>query len=314
LALSNFAAAAFFSQNFTWSAGYILLKERIMKNDSAGFPIKASVWGVAILMFFCFGATSCSMLKSITSIKDSKILFKSRDQYVRIINQDSVKGRKVPVNEHPVSLDEEQMRMALSSLEFMTPGKDSSSPVFDKPELNILSRYISSALAQAGPEEDVAFVVIGDYRAVYGLAKEQMYTSGRVFYREGKLNIIFGEIHAKYWANVDRRLYPLVLGSRSKSVAHVWRLLGQPDQEYYAGPEGQRTDWITLDIASMEARAAMGEKASVAPASGMSGGQPFYGEHKTVEERLQILNDLKNKKLITDEEYQKKRLDILKDL
>jgi len=61
----------------------------------------------------------------------------------------------------------------------------------------------------------------------------------------------------------------------------------------------------------MEARAALGEKAATtqAPAA-----VPYNGTQKSAEERLQILNDLKNKNLITNEEYEKKRLDILKDL
>ncbi|MGA7828401.1 MAG: hypothetical protein WCA04_12105 [Geobacteraceae bacterium] len=284
-----------------------------MNNDSVGFPLLSPVVRVMIVLIFCLGATGCSTLKSITSNTDSKQLFKSRDQFVRIVKQDSVKGQKVPANGQPVSLDEGQVRMALRSLEFMTPGKDSSSPVFGDGELDILARYLPQALAQAGPEEDVVFAVIGDYKAVYGLAKEQMFTSGRVFYRDGKLNIIFGDIHAKYWANADRRLYPLTPGSRSKSSVHTWALLPQPDQEFYTGPHGQRTDWVVLDLASMEARAAMGEKAAT-QAPVVQGAQPYYGAKKTVEERLQILNDLKSKKLITDEEYQQKRLDILKDL
>jgi len=285
-----------------------------MNNNSVGFTLPASALILVIVLLFSFGATGCSTLKSITSNKDSKVLFKSRDQYVRIVPQDSVKGSKVSANGQPVSLDEEQVRMALRSLEFMTPGKDSSSLVFEKPELDVLSRYLSAALAQAGPEEDVAFAVVGDYLAVYGLAKEQMYTSGRVFYRDGKLNIIFGAIHGKYWANADRRLYPLDPGSRFKTSPHTWALLGQVDQAFYAGPEGQRTDWVVLDLASMEARAAMGEKAAATQSPGMPGPQSGYVNQKTVEERLQTLNDLKSKKLITDEEYEKKRLEILKEL
>lgn len=284
-----------------------------MNNSLIGFTRPTIAWKLMIVLLFCFGVTSCSTLKSLTSNKDSKVLFTSRDQFVRIVPQDKVKGSQVPANGQPVSLDEEQMRMALSSLEFLTPGKDSSSPVFAKPELDVLSRYLSTALAQAGPDEDVTFAVVGDYLAVYGLAKEQMYTSGRVFYRDGKLNVIFGAIHAKYWPNADRRLYPMAPGSRSKATVHTWALLGQPDQSFYAGQGCQRTDWVVLDLASMEARAAMGEKASATQAQGVAG-QPCYVPQKTVEERLQILNDLKNKKLITDEEYEKKRLDILKDL
>lgn len=282
-----------------------------MKNDAVKFLLPTCVWKLVIVSLFCVGLVGCSTLKSITSNTDSKQLFKSRDQFVRIVKQDSVKGGKVPANGHPVSLDEGQIRMALNSLEFMTPGKESSSPVFEDAELDVLARYLPTALAQAGPEEDVAFAVIGNFKAVYGLAKEQMYTSGRVFYREGKLNIIFGEIHGKYWPNADRRLYPLAPGSRIKATVHTWALLNQPDQEFYSGPEGQRTDWLVLDLASMEARAAMGEKAATTQAPAVV---PYYGAQKSVEERLQILNDLKSKKMITNEEYEQKRLDILKDL
>jgi hypothetical protein len=153
------------------------------------------------------------------------------------------------------------------------------------------------------------------YRAVYGLAKTPKFTTGRVFYREGKLNIIFGKIQEDYksyglYAPVDRRLEPLAPGSRSVPSEHIWMLLDQPDQSFYSSNAGTRSDWITLDLASMEARAALGEK----PPAQSPAMQGFYGTHKTVEERLMILNDLKNKKMITDEEYEKKRLDILKDL
>jgi hypothetical protein len=254
------------------------------------------------------------MFKSITSDKDTKELFKSRDQYVRIIKQDSVKGVKTPQNDHPVSLDEDQIRTALGTLEFMIPNKDKSAPVFEKPELNVLGGYLSRALAEAGPDEDVVFAVIGDYRAVYGLTKEQMYTAARVFYREGKLNIIFGDIHGAYRATADRRLYPLAPGARARASAHTWTLLGQPDQEFHTGPDGQRTDWVVLDLASMEARAAMDEQPVKPAGSGSGQAQAMPKVEKTVEERLKTLNDLKDKKLISEEEYQQKRADILKDL
>jgi hypothetical protein len=256
------------------------------------------------------------MVKSITtSDKEEKLLFKSRDQYVRIVKQDTAKGAKTPPNEHPVSLDMDQIRTVLSSLEIMLPKQDKSVPVFEKPELENLEKYLSQGLAKAGPDEDVIFAVIGDYRAVYGLAKVPKYTSGRVFYREGKLNIIFGKIQEDYksyglYAPVDRRTDPLLPGSRSVPSVHVWQLLDQPDQSFNMSNTGTRSDWIILDLASMEARAALGEKASAPQVPA----QPFYGVNKSVEERLETLNDLKNKKLITEEEYQKKRLDILKDL
>ncbi len=290
-----------------------------MTKNIVAFPAIDRVWVFVVLILFCFGTAGCSMVKSITSDKDAKLLFKSRDQYVRIVKQDAVKGMKTPPNDQPVSLDMDQIRSALSSLEIMFPKQNKSVPVFEKPELDTLEKYLSRGLAEAGPDEDVIFTVIGDYKELYGLAKAPKYTSGRVFYREGKLNIIFGKIQADYksyglYAPVDRRTDPLLPGSRSVQAEHVWRLLGQPDQSFYSSNAGVRSDWVILDLASMEARAALGENAPAAQAPGKSSPQPYYVNQKTVEERLQTLNDLKSKKLITDEEYEKKRLEILKEL
>jgi hypothetical protein len=276
-----------------------------MKHDAVSFSIPAfSLCKLTILLLVFMGATGCSTLKSLTSEKDQKELFRSRDQFVRVVKQDGAKGVKVSSNDHPVLLEAAQLRTALGSLEFILPKKDKSSPVFAKSELDVLERYLSNAFEQAGPDEDIAFAVVGDYLAAYGLAKEQMSTSARMFYREGKLNIIFGDIHAKYYANVDRRIYPLAPGSRFLPKNHEWKLLGYPYQEFYTGPDGQRTDWLVIDLAAMTARAAMGEQetATIPPHA------------KTVEERLSILNELKNKKMITEEEYQMKRSSILNEL
>ncbi|MRR06446.1 MAG: hypothetical protein EG828_05795 [Deltaproteobacteria bacterium] len=291
-----------------------------MIRSTGAFPVIDRIWIFAVLLLVCFGAAGCSQVKSILpKDKDAKLLFKSRDQYVRIVKQDAVKGMTVPANEHPVSLDMGQIRNVLSSLEIMLPKQDKSVPVFAKPELDNLERYLSQGLAEAGPGEDVIFAVVGDFRAAYGLAKVPKYTTGRVFYREGKLNIIFGKIQEDYksydlYAPVDRRTNPLSPGSRSVPSEHAWTLLDQPDQSFNMTNAGERTDWVILDLASMEARAALGEKDAEAQSPTRPGAQPSSGPQKSLEERLQILNDLKNKKLITEEEYQQKRLEMLKDL
>ena len=294
-----------------------------MTKDTIAFPVIDRIGVFAVLALFCFGTAGCSTVeKLVTSDKETKQLFKSRDQYVRIVKQDTIKGTKTPPNEHPVALDSDQIRNVLGSLEFMLPKQDKSIPVFNKPELDMLARYLSQGLAEAGPDEDVIFAVVGDYRALYGLAKEQKYSSARVFYRDGKLNIIFGKIHEDYksyglYAPVDRRVYPMAPGSRSVRSEHVWTLLPQPDQSFYESNDGLRTEWVILDLASMEARAAMDEKSAASVgAGGASGGQvqPVLSAEKSVEERLKVLNDLKTKNLISEEEYQKKRADILKDL
>lgn len=281
-----------------------------MTKDTVSLPLTHRSLVIAILAVCCFGIAGCSTVESfLANDKEDKQLFKSRDQYVRIVKQDSLKGVKTPPNEHPVSLDTDQIRRVLALLEITLPKQEKPSLVFNDPELDNLSKYLSQGLAAAGPEEDVIFAVVGDFRAVYGLAKEPKFTSGRVFYREGKLNIIFGKIQEEYksyglHAPVDRRLYPMSPGSRSVRSEHIWKLLGYAYQDFYTGPDGERTDWLVIDLAAMAARAAMGEKETAT--------MPPHA--KTVEERLSILNDLRNRKVITEEEYQMKRTSILNEL
>jgi len=275
-----------------------------MKYAFSPVSFPSALRSLAVLIVLCLLATGCSTIKAITTGKDDKEFFRSREQYVRIIKQDETKGVKPSPNDHPVLLESSQLRTALSSLEFVLPKKDKSSPVFEKPELDVLEKYLGIALEQAGPDEDVSFAVVGNYLAVYGLAKEQMSTSARVFYKDGKLNIIFGDIHAKYYANVDRRVYPMAPGSRFLSKNHEWKLLSYPYQEFYMGPDGQRRDWLVIDLAAMTARAAMGEKEAAT--------MPPHA--KTVEERLKVLEELRAKKMITEDEYKTKRENILSDL
>lgn len=284
-----------------------------MMNVFSRFSVRHSHGYLAVILIFCALLSSCSTVKTMTSFldeKDAREPYRSRDQYVRVVKQDSTKSVKPPANEHPVSLDEDQIRMALGSLEFAVPKQTKTFPVFGKPELDLLSKHLSNALSVAGPDEDVAFAVIGNYKAIHGLAKEQMFTSARVFYREGKLNIIFYAIQDKYWPHADRRMNPMAPGSRFSAMPHDWALISQIDQEYQKTSDGIRTDWIILDLAAMQARAEMGEKQAEAGTTV----QPFWRSQKSVEERLKELDDLRQRKIITEDEYRTKRIDILKDL
>ena len=153
-----------------------------MKREGVSFFAALRVRILAVLTVMCLGTAGCATVeKLVTSDKEAKQLFKSRDQYVRIVKQDTVKGAKTPPNEHPVSYDTDQIRNALGTLEIMLPGQSKSVPVFSKTELDTLAPYLRQGLAEAGPEEDVIFAVVGNYKAVYGLAKTQKYSTGGVF-------------------------------------------------------------------------------------------------------------------------------------
>jgi hypothetical protein len=305
-----------------------------MKN--AGSCLKFNTLGFTALMLIalCFGTSGCAFFRSNGPEMKSteKTIWHSRLQNVKIVRQDTAKGSAITQNEQPVLLVPEQIRNALASLEVRLKPEERLIPVFSKPELDTLSGKLSQALTEAEADQDVTFVSIGDRKAVYGLTKQPKVTTARVFYKDGKLNIIFGRMVEDISNDIDTRLFPLTPGSRIHAADHKWILEESPDIQFHAEGGMIRSDWVMLDLASMAAHEALGIKPAavpervVAPQETRQVQAPAYQApvvtqapqtgktSKTIEERLQILNDLKNKKLITDEEYKKKRADILNDL
>jgi hypothetical protein len=319
-----------------------------MKN--AGTCLKRGVLSFSslLLVVLFFVTAGCSLFKTnVTETNGDRTIWHSREQNVKIVKQEAVKGGIVTQNDHPIILDSGQIRSALAFLEVRLSGADKLIPIFTAPELDVLCGKLSEALAQAGPDEDVTFAVVGQRKAVYGLARQRKMTTGRVFYREGKLNIIFGKMvddineenRHDYRADNDFRLNPLTPGSRVKPVSHKWALEEQPDAQFHASGGMLRSDWLVLDLADMAAHEALGVKPAklarapmeapsipqqeIAPqesrkettASGPAPSIPSAAKpNKTIEERLTILNNLRDKKLITDEEYKAKRNNILNEL
>ncbi len=312
-----------------------------MKLDGRAFKGCHTKSIIVLIIILAIGVSGCSLFRSSgpESKNVERTIWHSREQNVRIVPPDVRKGAASVANDQPVMLEPGQIRRALASLEVQLPKEEKLVPVFTKPELDLLCGKLSEGLAQAGPNEDISFVSVGDRKAIYGLAKQQKVTTGRVFYQDGKLNIIFGKMVDDLKPVLgDYRLNPLTPGSRLNSISHEWVLEDEPDMQFHAEGGMVRTDWVMLDLASMAAHEALGIKPAitgrtvsettvkvpertVAPREGSQLQTPTVTQapqtgktSKTIEERLLILNNLKNKKLITEEEYKKKRAEILNEL
>jgi len=303
--------------------------------------------GVIAAMMLAVGVSGCSYIPFMRSDKSEqkedkalRTLWKSGEQYVAIEKQDRQPGVTIKPNEHLTEISVERIRNALESIDLRAQDKDKSIPIFNEPELKILPEYIAEGLALAGPDEDVTFVIIGNYVESLGFLKKRMVTTGRVFCQDGQINIIFGDVHRALTETMgipeDRRLNPFLPGSRAGSAGKVEGvLLPKPGGEIFAK---MRSDWIAFSVQGSETPyaapvprqdtgAAPSARTAVPTAvqdNGSAGQEirPVYRERpapapaakKGIEERLMILNDLRNKKLITDEEYRTKRMDILNDL
>jgi hypothetical protein len=341
---------------------------------------------VMALLMVC-AVTGCSTMSSYIPFIGKKKqqetfvkkLWSSGEQFVAIEKQDRQQGGTVRPNQHITEISVERVRSMLESMELRSLDKDRNMPLFNEDEIKILSEYIPVGLALSGPDEDVTFAIIGNYVEALGVLKKREVTTGRVFYQDGRINIIFGDIHRELKETMgvkeDRRLNPFLPGSRAGSVGvQDGTILPKSGGEIFAK---NRQDWVAFQLGSTEGQAiAQADQESVdetpparrdntgtmSPAPNeLASGTPKYSAQqaqpaeqkytppattqrytpatvapsytgsavrdyrsntqsaqpvvkKSIEERLVILNNLRNKRLITEAEYREKRMEILSEL
>ena len=192
--------------------------------------------------------------------QDGRTLWQAGLQYVKIVDRD----KPGIANEHPESITSEQLRTVLSSLYVNNTIllRERQEPVFSPAELQILSATIPNGLSQVGPEEDITFVSIGLHKGT--ISRERKTNTGRVFMSGGRLNIIFGKLHEVFREKnpgtnqpIDRRLHPLLPGSRKFDSNPSLPIALDEGQSHYVDPETgeERSDWIIIDIATVLALA-----------------------------------------------------------
>ncbi|HEY6838133.1 MAG TPA: SHOCT domain-containing protein [Geobacteraceae bacterium] len=226
------------------------------------------------------------------------------DEFVAVEKQENASAAP---NEHPAKLAAETLRATLSGLRVQPKGSKESALLFTEGELETLGDALQQGLSLARSDEDVTFALVGLHPALLGLFKQPMVTTGRLFVRGGRLNLILGAVHEPVNDRDDRRLKPFIPGSRLKKRTLEWRVTTNGEAPL---TESDRDDWFVLPLvtAAPEQPAVPGVSREAKPA------QPSRPTGRSVEERLILLNDLKAKGLLSDEEYQAKRRQILNEL
>lgn len=230
--------------------------------------------------------------------------------------------------------------------------EDEQKTVFSFQQATLLGQYLASGLQKANPDEDIVFALVSNKRS-YLVIKETYYMAGRAFYADGQLNIIFGDydkIPDKFReraeasaGNTSGIQYFFNNGKRTKPSDFKQVLISKDGINNYKDGSQMRRDWFVIDvkqasaayIAAAEANKKIGpneanadlirqESAKIAKErremrmemarmrkemSENQGGTPL-----TVEERLKNLEELKDKGLISGDEYDIKRQEILSDI
>jgi hypothetical protein len=179
------------------------------------------------------------------------------------------------------------------------------------------------------------------------LGSKPVSVAGRAFYQGQRLQLIIGELHVSTvppeyknypigYPKPDRRLHPHQTGGRSKEAHYdpVAVFETSNDVSLFVHDGQVRSDWLVLNVAalaagdqpaagaataSMDTRnaatpnlGAANSSGSAAPSAGSA--SPSSSPSPSIEERLLRLKRLREQNLITDEEYHRKRNEILDQL
>jgi hypothetical protein len=211
---------------------------------------------IATIVMLGLGLSACG---SSPKKEETEISFEGKTVFEAGLQNVQIEDAKVDgvSNDHPFSISSENMRTLLESM-YITDTvlfKERQTPLFSPAELQILSSALSSGLARAETNQDVTFVMIGTHKTA--LAAERETNTGRVFFSGGRLNIIFGKVRELYREKdpvtnqpIDRRVNPLLPGTRRTDSTPPRKLVLDNGQAYYVDPKTgeERTDWIVLDI------------------------------------------------------------------
>ena len=243
-------------------------------------------------------------------------------------------------NAHPVQIGTDTLASMLAEVNMRKSAGAKPEPLFSDDDVKVLSAWLANGLAAATPDQEVVF----SYAQAQGMGLFTLkyLTTGRVFYRDGHLNIIFGVVEAVYEAEylAEGRFRPRPVGSRFMSTMQneLDRQL-VTDNQVLPGAPG-RTDWLVLSVPTGAHAPAPGQIQTPPPAQSTTLFQDLF-QSKTpapapvqaaapapaptpaatpaatpasIEDRLSALKKLHDSGLITDQEFNDKRKQILDGL
>ena len=175
-------------------------------------------WHAATLLVGYLVAVLCCLPSAYAG--SNSVVWQRGDQIVQLVKQDD---DSAPPNDHPVSTTPGEITAMLKMLRLRYADEESDvAPVsvFTKEEIDNLGNAVATGLGRAAPSQDVIFHVIGARRLSPGaFGKKNRVSAGRIFYRDGKFNIIFGQVQTPYrkknvYGQISEDFYPRNYGSR----------------------------------------------------------------------------------------------------
>lgn len=304
-------------------------------------------------------ALLCLLLPVAAPGQAEEVLWQSgANLYIKLLKQDRSRREETPPNQHPVNLSANQLAAALESVQVWVGGglfkRKELESLFSLQQARLLGQHLSAGLAQARPDQDIAFVLARTEKKYY-VIQNTAYTGGRAFYQGDRLHIIIGDFNTagdlakervyRSHGVSDVKQY-FKHGRRAKPSNFKDSVVSRAGVELYREGDRERRDWLAIDL-EQTAVAYLAEKAERQPQQETRVDAATQAETarqarerremrlelarmrqelkalgnggagstaQTAEERLTTLQALRDKELISDEEYRRKREQILGEL
>ena len=286
------------------------------------------------------------------SVSADEVLWKSgRNLYIKIAQQD--KGEEMP-SDHPATLDQKKIFQALRGINARHKQyfkKREVETLFSIQQAQLLSQYMATGLKKAKSDEDIVFALPRVRAGSFKIVKNKTFMAGRAFFREDKLNIIIGDYDrspdrfkeaASGGHGVTDLKYFFNEGSRSKASKFKKRIIANDGVANFEQDSKKRTDWVVIDldraaaayVAEQTIKAQKTDELNPNQAEEMAKLAKERREMRlemarlkkemqqnskqndglSVEARLRQLQDLRDKELITEDEYTQKRKQVLDNI
>ena len=221
-------------------------------------------------------------------------------------------GKKVPQGyDHPAEFTVTQMETLLSELEkqdYLFFKWQKPNPLFSEEERKKLAPWLVEAFQKSTPNTWIEFLVTGKRDSAF--SDYPTYTAGIIYIQNAKLNLVLSIAELRYEIGSA-----IQYEEAAKGIFKLrqLRLHPNPEKNIKKPPviEGDRwlnkehDNWLVIDIQSFRNRFAAAEDE-------VQSKEPYKKENPLA--RMKMLKKLHDSKMITDEEFEKKRKEILEQL
>jgi len=212
-------------------------------------------------------------------------------------------------NQHPAALQADVLRQLLAQVQVVERG--AAQALFSTDELAELAGPLVQALGRVGPGDDVLLLSSARREGAMFLAPTAV--TARLFVQGGQLQLIVRDARFEFYDVYRGTHQPprFDFGSRTANGSASLRS---------AGATNRRADWLSIPLVPVSVQASPAAPAALpaaAPAAPPPAAAPVARKPldaagaEDIERRLETLKRLRDKGLITEEEYQHKRKEIL---